>query len=173
MYPNFLKMNKSRLIIIILALICAIFWAAYKYFKPFKDPAFNTIILHKADNNKNVSLTSLQGKATIIAFFQTWCGDCIREMPTIIKLQNEINSPDLKIIMVTDETLERINTFKNRFPNFNFEYYVVDQPLSKMGISKYPTTYLLDAQGNIKLRTFEGYDWSETKSIDLVKLMLK
>ena len=166
-------MNKTTLIFLIFCSLFALGWTAYKYLSSAKDPVFADIIVHKSDSDQNVSLASLQGKATIVAFFQTWCGDCIREMPTLLNLQDQLATPNLKIIMVTDEPIEKINAFKNRFPNLRFDYYISQKRLPEMGIRKYPTTYLLDSQSNIKLRTFEGYDWSSAQSVELVKTLLK
>ena len=166
-------MNRTNLIFLAVIILFALGYAAYKFLIPAKDPVFADTIVQISGGNQNVSLASLQGKVTIVAFFQTWCSDCIREMPTLIDLQNLIENTNVKVLMVTDESQEKVNAFQNRFPNFKFDYYISQKRLPEMGIRKYPTTYLLDSEGNIKLRTFEGYDWSNPQSVELIKTLLK
>ena len=122
---------------------------------------------------ERVSLESIRGKATIQAYFQTWCSDCIREIPTLIQLKEKLNNPDVKIIMVTDESIEKVNKFKKRFPLFKQSYFIAEKSMRELDIKKFPTTVLLDRKGNVKLVTYEGHDWSNEQSMDLVTKLLK
>jgi thiol-disulfide isomerase/thioredoxin len=173
---DFLILNTPPMAIKITIISLVIFGlglGAYKYLQPTTEIEFSKVMVHKDGSNEKISLASLQGKATIVAFFQTWCTDCIREMPTLVNLQGQLQNPDLKVIMVTDEDPEKLERFKAKFPKFTLDFYISDERLPSMGINRYPTTYLLDRKGGVKLKTLEGYDWSSEQAVILVKSLLK
>lgn len=144
----------------------------YKNYFASPDIDFGKVIVNGYDAEKPSNLEELQGKVTLVAFFQTWCKDCIIEMPSILRLQNDIANPDFRILMVTDEPLSKIVQFQKRFPSYNFDYYISKNKLPTYGIKKYPTTYLLNSEGEVLKSTLEGYDWSDSEIVALIKKKL-
>lgn len=120
------------------------------------------------ENGDQIKISEFKGKYILISYFQTWCGDCIRELPSIENLQNEIGHDKLITLMVTDESIEKIIKFKKRY-NPKLEYYTSPESLQNLGIHVFPTTYLLDQEGNIILSKLEGYDWNSKEVHDLIK----
>lgn len=166
-------MKKMQIILTTFLVLVGISVLAYKYFAVGTDPDFSQITLQKDALSQPVALQSLQGKATIIAFFQTWCGDCIREIPTLIALQKSMQSSDLQILLVTDEPEEKVTYFKNKFSLFTLDFYYTTVPLKELGIKKYPTTYLIDIKRKTLLKTLEGYDWNSDQSREMVGKLVK
>lgn len=150
-------------------------WGAFVgYNRYFNTPEidYSKIYVSKNGIEKHILLSELQGKITLIAFFQTWCIDCIKEMPTIKSLESEVKNPDFKVIMVTDEPTAKLEQFKKKFPAFAFDFYIADQKLPEFGIKKYPTTYLLNQNGEEIKSTLEGFDWGKPEILKLVKEIL-
>lgn len=161
-------MKISKLLwIIILITIGLIYWG-YKNYLSTLCINFEKVVVKKEGTGEETNLLKLQGKVTLVAFFQTWCSDCIKEMPTIIALQNTIQNENLKVILVTDESAEKLEKFKARFPDFIFDYYLTKEKLPTFGIRKYPTTYLVDQKGNILKSTLEGNNWGSDEIVELV-----
>lgn len=115
-----------------------------------------------------VDINDFKGKYILISYFQTWCGDCIRELPNIEQLQNRIGPQKLQVLLVSDEGWEKINSFKARH-NDHLPYYLASVPFDNLGIRVYPTTYLLDPEGKVLLSKLEKYDWGQKEVIDLIK----
>jgi thiol-disulfide isomerase/thioredoxin len=104
----------------------------------------------------------------VISFFQSWCGDCIRETPSIENLQKIIGPEKLEVAMVSDEPFEKIQKFKNMAKS-DLDFYRSEKKLKDLNIFVYPTTYLIDKNGQIILSKLEGFDWSDKTVIDLIK----
>jgi hypothetical protein len=90
-----------------------------------------------------------------------------------MNLNKQVNSKRLTIILVTDESLEKVEQFKSRFPQFILPIFRSKKSLSSFGVSRYPTTVMLDKSGKILLKTVEGKDWDNPERINLVKGFLK
>ncbi|MFN0048680.1 MAG: peroxiredoxin family protein [Cytophagales bacterium] len=161
-------MNKNRIFAIAFALIVLGGYWGYKTFLATPCLNFEEIILQKDGFGDEIRLASLQEKVTLVAFFQTWCIDCIKEMPTILALESQIKNSNLKVIMVSDEPIAKLEIFKQRFPNFAFQYYLSKEKLPSFGIRRYPTTYLVDEKGNILKSSLEGNNWASAEIVDMI-----
>jgi thiol-disulfide isomerase/thioredoxin len=131
-----------------------------------KIPALTSLDSQKFD------MKSLKGKVCVVSYFQTWCGDCVKEQPELQKLQNRFGD-SLVILMVSDEPIAKIKAFKERFQS-NLSFYHSDAKLkTDVGVSAYPTTILIDKKGKEKLKRVEGIDWFTSETIQAVSDCLK
>ena len=104
------------------------------------------------------TLSDYRGKTVLLNFWATWCGPCRSEMPDLQSLYEDWgeNSGDLVVLGVAapnygDEgSAEEIAAF---LEENGYTYPVVmDETASQFytyGISAFPTTWMIDAEGNI------------------------
>lgn len=50
------------------------------------------------------SLASLKGKVVLVNFWATWCAPCRKEMPSLVKLQEDYGAKGLQIVAITVDT---------------------------------------------------------------------
>ena len=104
------------------------------------------------------SLSDYKGKTIFLNFWATWCGPCRGEMPDIQALYEEYggNQGDLVVLGVAapglgqEGTQEEIAIFLEEngytFPTvMDTEYQLTYQ----YGIRAYPTTWMIDGEGNL------------------------
>lgn len=59
-------------------------------------------------NGKQVSLSDFKGKVVLVDVWATWCGPCKREIPHLIKLEEEMKGKDLVVLGVSvDEAKDK------------------------------------------------------------------
>jgi len=124
---------------------------------------FQSSELLLTSNNKKITINDLKGNVVIVSFFQTWCGSCIQEMYVFDELVAKINSPNLKILCISDEDTGRIITLQSRFVPGNILFAHSTKSLASLGIYVYPTTYLLNKNGEVIKSKLEGYNWALEK----------
>ncbi len=117
---------------------------------------------------QSVELKDLRGRFVLVSYFQTWCGDCIREIPNIQHLQEKVGKDKLRVLLVSDEGWAKINEFKKR-RKYNLDYYLSEKSLTEQGINVFPTTYLIDPNGKVIMSKLEQYDWDNEEVIHLIK----
>ena len=71
------------------------------------------------------SVTATQGQATILIFFATWCPDCRRELPVLSSLENRITDLNIRIILVSDESVEKLQNLRLEFFPFLLSSYLL------------------------------------------------
>lgn len=128
-----------------------------------KEADFN---LNLIDRKGNISsLKELKGKVIFLNMWATWCPPCIAEMPSIDKLHEEMGDGVAFVILSLDKDFEKAKAFDKR-KGYDLPIYTLAGNLPSMyNSSAIPTTYVIDAAGNLRL-THEGmadYNDSEFK----------
>lgn len=91
----------------------------------------------------------LMAKKTVINFWFTGCGPCIKEMPELGRWVRKYR--DVTFLAVTFESAERIEQII-KDNKFRFHQLVNDDHLgTQVGVSSYPFTVVLDEEGRITL----------------------
>jgi thiol-disulfide isomerase/thioredoxin len=133
--------------------------------------AFDELEL-KTPEGQVVKLTDYKGKAIFLNFWETWCGPCVQEMPTIEQAREQIDSTKMVFITIAEEDPAKIAAFRDRH-DFKFKYFISVKPFADLGINTYPTSYILDKEGKIVLTKIGGVDWSSPEMISLMKELSK
>jgi len=95
----------------------------------------------------------------LISYIQSWCGDCISEIPSMVQLQKEIGTEKIQLVLISDEPREKIMRVEKRFDGA-IMVYQSDKPMGDMNIHVFPTTILLGPDRKPLLVKKEGFDWN-------------
>ena len=95
----------------------------------------------------------------LISYVQSWCGDCIREIPSMVQLQKETGIDKIQLVLISDEPREKIMRIEKRFDGA-ITVYQSGSSMDEMNIHVFPTTVLLDPDRKILLVKKEGFDWN-------------
>lgn len=115
------------------------------------------------EKNTTVSINDFKGNVLIVTYFQSWCTACRQELIELVKLQNHFGN-DLKVIVITDESFD-ISTQVKAYLKIDLPFLKSDKTLKQIGIRRFPTTYLLDKNGNVVESKVEGIHWYNDKII--------
>lgn len=110
-----------------------------------KAPEFNL----KTDQG-HISL-SKQSTVVYVDFWATWCTPCRKSFPWMNEMHNKYKDKGLKIIAVNlDDNSKRAQNFLKKFPaDFTIAYDPDGQTADAYKVRVMPSSYLIDAKGNI------------------------
>jgi thiol-disulfide isomerase/thioredoxin len=104
----------------------------------------------------SLNLLDFKGKFVFIDFWGSWCGPCIGELPNLKKLAKALPADQLQIIGLVEDDSTRFIDYLNKnplpYPNALAGKTVLDQ----YGINRFPTTFLIDPDGNILAMDLRG-----------------
>jgi thiol-disulfide isomerase/thioredoxin len=122
-------------------------------------------------DNAPVDFSKFKGKVVFVNNWASWCPPCVAEMPSIQKLKNEVNNPDLIFVMVSfDEEKEKAMAFMNR-KKLDFDVYFPGKKYP-YATSSIPATFLIDRTGKVIGNHVGMADYSDTEFVAQVKALL-
>jgi thiol-disulfide isomerase/thioredoxin len=119
---------------------------------PQKGSVAPDFALKSVPDGKQVSLSSLRGKAVLVNFWATWCEPCKIEMPSLVDLQKKYGPQGLQIVGVAmdDADDKEINTFAHKM-GVNYMVLRGTEKVGELygGVDHLPMTYYLDRSGKV------------------------
>lgn len=109
--------------------------------------------VYDADGNPH-KLSDLKGKPVVLNFWASWCPPCKAEMPEFDETCKELaGKVEFMMVNLTDGATETVESARNfiHMMEYSFPvYYDTDiDAASKYGITSIPTTFFIDADGNL------------------------
>jgi peroxiredoxin len=105
---------------------------------------------------KTVHLKDLRGHVVVVNFFATWCGPCRQETPAFVRAAGAYSARGVYFVGVDsgDESVKQVVDFAQK--NGISYQLVVDtqgQIEGAYGVDAFPTTFILNTDGNIIFHT--------------------
>jgi thiol-disulfide isomerase/thioredoxin len=102
-----------------------------------------------------ISSDALRGRVVMLDFWATWCGPCVAEMPTLVKLAQEYESKGVVFVAANrdDERVAKVEVglfIDRRVPGLApYVAFADDQTAEGYEVSAIPTMFLIDRDGRI------------------------
>lgn len=118
--------------------------------------------------NKLTSEDFKKYKLTFIDYWSTSCAPCIKGMPEIVKLYNELKDKNVNFITITDErTPERMEQAKNILKKNNatwLNFFDINKDFQKkVNATSYPMHFIVDKNGKIIARISGNLEEAKNK----------
>ncbi len=126
-----------------------------------------------SDRNGNaLRFDQFKGKVIVLNFWATWCGPCIKEMPSFQSLYDVYGEKVAFLFLAEDDEKKVENLFDKR--GFNLPVFYSESSVPGLFFSRtYPTTFILDKMGVIELASTESMDWNKEEIHKLLDRLLQ
>ena len=139
--------------------------------QPFAAPA---ISLADSDGH-TVELADLRGKLVLVNLWATWCEPCLREMPSLERLQSRFGERIAVLAVSEDRGGDKIvEPFIAKLGLKSVKIYI--DPKSEVGhafeVRGLPTSFLIDRDGKVLGRVEGAAEWDSPKILGVLEPLL-
>ncbi|MDA3971700.1 MAG: TlpA disulfide reductase family protein [Desulfobulbaceae bacterium] len=152
--------------LLIMILSAASSWGAATPMPEFQLPGVG-------DSPATIRAQDFQGKVLLVNLWATWCPPCRREIPSLIRLQNENQDNNFTVIGISMDTSGRDKVEKfTRKIRINYPVALGNNDVSAdFGAQgAIPSSFLVDTNGII-VKRYPGYVPYETMAKDVQELL--
>ena len=113
-----------------------------------------------------------RGKTVLVNFWATWCAPCIREMPSLVRLQKARSGRDFTVIALSQDLRgwPVVEPFLQKHDLSALPVYVDEKTAiaRSIGIQGLPTSVLLDRDGRELGRLAGHAEWDSPEALALI-----
>ena len=114
-------------------------------------------------------------KVTLVSFWASWCGPCIKELPSLRHLYDDYHDKGLQIVTVN--VGETPTDVQKTIQEFSMQDYInlFDPQGSEMktwNVYGFPTNFLINAKGELPFASFGGVEWDDKQVRDIIDSLL-
>ena len=130
----------------------------------------------KNADGKTLSLANFKGKIVLLNFWATWCLPCIRELPSIERLQTKFSKNDFAVVAISlDRGGKRVaNRLLKRLKLRKLVLYLDKENKSAklLGVKFMPTTFIFDRKSRELGKLQGGVEWDSKEAVALIKYFI-
>ena len=122
-----------------------------------------------------VSLSEFAGRFVLINLWATWCEPCLREMPSLERMQSRFRDK-ITVLAISEDRggSKTVEPFINKLGLKSFKTYL--DPKSEAGrafkVVGLPTSFLIDREGRVLGRVEGAAEWDSPKLLGILKSVL-
>ncbi len=121
-------------------------------------------------------LTDFTGKVVLLNLWATWCAPCVKELPSLDRLQGRLGGEEFQVLALSQDRGGRltVSPFLDRLKLNNLPVYLDPEgkTLHDLGVGGLPTTFLIDRQGRALGRLEGEADWDSPEALRLIQLAI-
>ncbi len=123
-------------------------------------------------DGEKVTLADFQGRVLLVNFWATWCAPCVKEMPSLDRLQAKFGSADFQVVAVNEDRggAKIAGPFLQKIGVFNLALFVDDKMklMRSLKVRGLPTSFLVNREGRIVGKLAGFFEWDTPKAEALI-----
>ena len=138
---------------------------------PLPAPAVSFVDL----TGNTVNLSEYTGKIVLVNLWATWCEPCLREMPSLARMQLRLGDK-ITVVAVSEDRggTKTVEPFIDKLELKSIKTYLDPKSTAERAfkVQGLPTSFLIDRQGRILGRVEGAAEWDSPELLDILKSFL-
>jgi len=114
-------------------------------------------------------LSELTAGNTVVHFYASWCGPCLKELPEIQTFMNTPLGKQINFVFITEDREDVANVYRERY---GFNIYRVNK-LKDANVYSIPVSYLLNENHEVVKGDLGEWNWNKLEFIDEIKTLIQ
>jgi thiol-disulfide isomerase/thioredoxin len=124
-------------------------------------------------NGQELSLQQFGDKVILLNLWATWCAPCIKELPSLDRLQAQLGSDRFQVITVSVDRrgVEAVRPYFEKLKISHLTIYVEskDRLAQALGLQVLPSTIIVGPHGLMAGRLIGAAEWDAPEALALVR----
>ena len=137
--------------------------------------AADNFVLQDMDGRRH-ALEDYRGKVVLINFWATWCPPCVKEMPSLERLYQQLGDQPFVVLAINQwENSDHVFAFMGQidvFPSFPILFDPDSAVSEAFGVKGLPTSFLLDGEGRVVYRAIGGRQFDHPEIVTRIRELL-
>ncbi len=150
--------------------------AQAKELKPYDGEALPDFTLSDMAGSAH-TLSKYRGKVVMVNFWATYCGPCIKEMPSMANLKKKLAGKPFEILAIDmAEEKSDVAAFMQRHKievNFPILLDMQGNVIEQWMVSAVPTTFIVGPKGKIHYALYGAIEWDSDEVVNTINGLLK
>ena len=114
-------------------------------------------------------LSELTAGNTVVHFYASWCGPCLKELPEIQTFMNTPVGKQINFVFITDDREDVANVYRERY---GFNIYRVNK-LKEANVYSIPVSYLLNENHEVVKSNLGEWNWNKKEFNEEIKTLIQ
>lgn len=123
----------------------------------------------------SLDIKGLKDQVVLVNFWAVWCPPCRKEMPSMGRLAERFAGQQFTLLGVNaGDSSNEINAFLKQVPvNFPIVLDENGNSLKPWQVFAFPTSYVVDKRGNIRMGLFGSIEWDAPETIARIEALIR
>jgi len=127
---------------------------------------------------KPQSLADFKGRVILVNFWATWCAPCVRELPSLDRLQADMGGKDFAVVAVSIDRggAKTAEPFLRKKLGLDKLGLYIDKRMElarALGVKGMPASFLIDRRGNIRGSLTGIAEWEDKDAKALIRYYMQ
>lgn len=156
-----------------LCALCLFSTAQANDLKPWKGGPTPSLEL-KDLSGKPHKLQDYRGKVVMVQFWATYCAPCLKEMPSMVRLEKKLAGKPFAILAVNmGESNKEVQDFLAKMKvDFTILMDGDGNALGDWKVFVAPSSFVLDPQGELRYTVQGGVQWDDAENVKAIAALL-
>ena len=120
------------------------------------------------------SLDAYRGQVVLVNFWASWCAPCLVEMPSMQRLKTAMAGRPFDILAINVKESKSKAWRFTKLLNVRFTTLLDSDGAAAEAwdMSVYPTSYLIDGEGQIRYRAYGAIKWDDEATRELIEELM-
>ena len=123
------------------------------------------------------TLSSYRGKVVMVNFWATYCGPCIKEIPSMASLKQKLGEESFEILAIdmAEEKADVAAFMQRHNINVNFPILldVEGNVIEQWMVSAVPSTFIVGPKGKIHYALYGAIEWDSDEIVETLNGLMK
>lgn len=124
-------------------------------------------------DNATFKLSQTTQKVVILNFWASWCGPCVQEFPSLLKVVDEFHGDVALVALSVDSDEKQMREFLKNYNVTNPNIYLLKDPdyvlAENFGTFKLPESYILNKDRKLVKKISGSIDWGNPDIQAIIK----